>query len=294
MKLKCVFLISFFFFFWIIANSLAQKEVMEVLINFSGVVFLIVFLLILLGVAGAFPKIKPGNLMPLIGFILLLVLCFLIPQFVPYPKFISVPESFKRTPLPPLVSNFLLMLGLPQEWMFIPGIIYLFILPFAGIYTLIWAFLSSLNIFVQLPQISKVNRLLAFIITFLTIPIGWFVKMVWVLFAFMGAWSIAVFTVTFVLGIFFRGYGVFTGEYYKVLGKRWLDEAKKHLESALADIRNRRAGDAVNHLEAAKRLQGFHSDYYDKIGQAINFLSQTPVDWTGAEDRVKEAKQLLT
>ncbi len=276
-------------------NVLAQGGMVEtVLVNFSGVIFLIVFVFILLAVAGAFPKIRVGgNLIPLLTFLFLLALCFIIPQFVPYPQFISIPESFKKVPLPSYASQFLIMLGLPKEWMYIPGIIYLFILPFAGIYTLVWAFLSSLNIFIHMPQVAKVNRLLAFIITFLTIPIGWFIKMVWVLFAFMGAWSVAVFALTFILGIFFRGYGTFTGEYYRALGKRWLNEARRHLESALMDVRNRRAGDAINHLEAAK-FQGFHNDYYNKINAAINSLKQEPVNWADAEEKIKEAQKLIS
>ena len=101
-------------------------------------------------------------------------------------------------------------MGLPAEWGYVPAIIYLFILPFAGIYTIVWAFLETLKIFKQ----KNINRTLALIITFLTIPVGLFVKMVWVLFSFMGAWSVAIFTATFVVGIFFKGYGITYKEYY--------------------------------------------------------------------------------
>jgi ABC-type multidrug transport system fused ATPase/permease subunit len=62
-------------------------------------------------------------------------------------------------------------------------------------------------------QEKNINRVLAFIITFLTLPIGWFIKMVWALFAFMGIWSVAVFAATFIAGVFFRGAGAATKEY---------------------------------------------------------------------------------
>jgi len=95
--------------------------------------------------------------------------------------------------------------------MYIPAIHYLFILPFAGIYTLVWAFLSELGIF---KTNRNVNRVLAFIITFLTIPVGIFIKIVWVLFSFIGVWSAAVFAITFIIGIFFKGAGIAAREYY--------------------------------------------------------------------------------
>jgi hypothetical protein len=126
------------------------------------------------------------------------------------------------------------MFGLPSEWSYVPAIIYLFILPFAGIYVIVWAFLTMLGIF---PQ-PNVNRVLAFLITFLTIPVGVFVKMVWLLFSVMGAWSVAVFAITFIAGVFLRG--------AKVVGKEYVGFKQ------LVDVRKARLKDAAKEIEALK------------------------------------------
>ena len=187
--------------------------VSSILIQFSGIIFILIFILILLLVGGVIKLSSLGGGRFSLGtiiFIILLVLVFFIPQFITFPDYaIQVPPSFMYYPLPQAFMNFLPFIGLPSSWGYIPAIIYLFILPFAAIFTLVWAFITMIGIF----QEKNINRVLAFIITFLTLPIGWFIKMVWALFAFMGIWSVAVFAATFIAGVFFRGAGAATKEY---------------------------------------------------------------------------------
>lgn len=252
---------------------------------------ILAFVLILLWIGGV---IKPGGgKVPwfLVLFIIILLVLFVVPQFVPYPSYLEVPESLKLHPLPSYVVQVLTMIGLPPEWMYLPAIIYLFILPFAGIYTIVWAFLTTIKIFEGVP--SGVNRILAFIITFLTIPVGWFVKIVWVVFSFSGIWSVVVFAATFILSVFFRGYGFVEKEKYEAMGRRWRAEARRRLENALSEIRNRQAQGAVNELNVAKSFAGFHNDYYSQIDTAINNLTQTPPNWEVAINAVKKALSYL-
>ena len=210
-------------------------NVNELISSLVSVIFIIVFILILLTIGGVL-KLGGGKIPRfLIFFIGLIVVLFVLPQFLPYPQYLEVPGNFKIAPLPSYASQVFIMLGLPQEWMYIPAIIYLFLLPFAAIYTLVWAFLQSLGIFTNVP--SSVNRVLAFIIAFLTIPIGWFIKLVWILFSFMGAWSVVIFAATFIVGIFFRGYGVVGKEY--ALALKTYESVHKELVNKINELKKR-------------------------------------------------------
>jgi hypothetical protein len=204
--------LMFSFYFLILSLSLAILDlgnggtrggITDIISTIIPIVFILVFILILLAVGGVIKLGGKGIPWFLILFVIVIIILFILPSFVSYPQYLTIPENFKIAPLPSYASQILTMLGLPQEWMYVPAIIYLFILPFAAIYTLVWAFLQSLGIFTNVP--SSVNRVLAFIIAFITIPIGWFIKLVWILFSFIGAWSVVIFAATFIVGIFFRG-----------------------------------------------------------------------------------------
>jgi len=228
-----------------------------------SVVFIVIFVIILLILGGVIKKPSGGGISGfLILFIVLVILLFVIPMFVSYPQYLEVPANFKIAPLPSYTAQVFIMLGLPEEWMYVPAIIYLFILPFAAIYTLVWAFLQSLGIFTNVP--SSVNRILAFIVTFLTIPFGWFVKLVWVLFSFMGAWSVVIFVATFVIGVFFRGFGVARKEYVQAL--KTYENVGKELQSKLNELQKRVDELSSEDIEReVNRLSEKYGGIYPKI-----------------------------
>lgn len=212
----------------------ANPDYSTLLAGWEGIIFVVIFVIFLLAVGGVlhlhWPSGGRGNL-GIIGFLVMIALFFIVPAFVEYPQYWTVPDNFKYWYLGKGAETVIRGMGLPADWAYAPAIIYLFILPFAGIYTLVWAFLITLGIF---PQ-KNINRVLALIITFLTIPMGLFIKMVWILFAFMGAWSVAIFTAMFVLGLFFRGLGTVSKEYlsYKKIAdinKARLQELSKALD----------------------------------------------------------------
>jgi hypothetical protein len=206
-----------------------------ILTDYIGIIFIIVFIVLLLIIGGVihFPSTGGGSILALIIFAVLLILAFVFPQFISFPDYLkTVPDNYKIWRLPGPAVQVITMMGLPAEWGYVPAIIYLFILPFAAIYTLFWAFLTSLRLFQQ----PNVNRILSLIVAFLTIPIGWFTRMVWALFAFMGAWSVAVFAAVFIAGIFFRGAGI--------VGKEFAEFRK------LSDVRKARLREAINKLSA--------------------------------------------
>jgi len=287
-EIKNLILLGFLGLFLLSSSSAqATLDTNSIISSLPGIILILVFILILLWLGGVV-KFGGGRISWFfIIFIVGIILLFVIPQFVPYPTYLEVPESFKAYPLPSYASQFLEMLGLPSEWMYVPAIIYLFILPFAGIYTLVWAFLVSIKIFEGVP--SSVNRILAFVITFLTIPVGWFTKIVWIVFSFLGIWSVVIFGITFIFAIFFRGYGVVEEERYKSMSKKWREQAKKYLQNALIDIQNHQAGSAQNNLNGAEKISGFSTNYYNNITQAKNALSENPPNWATAENAVKNA-----
>lgn len=219
-----------------------------------GIVFILIFILILLAIGGVLHWPSGGGFLRIVGFLVLIALLFIIPAFVEYPQYWPVPENFKYWYLGKGAEMVIRGMGLPAEWAYAPAIIYLFILPFAGIYTLVWTFLISLGIF---PQ-RNVNRVLALIITFLTIPIGLFIRMVWILFAFMGAWSVAIFTAMFVAGLFFRGIGTISKEYISY--------------KQIADINRARLKDLLQALEGLKQAD------LNTIQQSVPSLQQRFAD----------------
>jgi len=219
-KLSLIAVLAILIFFpFTIALAQDNAEEASFLSNLVPILFVIVFILLLLGIAGVISFKRPGvGRIPWgkIIFLVAIIGVFVVAYFAPYPTWIEVPESFKVKRLPEGAVTVFAYFGLPDEWMYVPAIIYLFILPFAGIYTIVWAFLTSLDIFSFYKggqQYNKIYRLLAFIITFLTLPTGLFVKLVWIMFGFMGALSVAIFALTFIVGIFFRGYGVTVAQY---------------------------------------------------------------------------------
>jgi uncharacterized protein YnzC (UPF0291/DUF896 family) len=102
----------------------------------------------------------------------------------------------------------------------------------------------------------NVNRVLAFIIAFLTIPMGWFVKLVWVLFSFLGAWSVVIFVATFVIGLFFRGFTISIREYEGY--RKFAFQSKKEAQNIIKELEAAKQGT----LEVMKKTI---SDNLDKI-----------------------------
>ncbi len=259
--------------------------------------FILVFILILLSIGGVI-RLPTGasRYLGKIIFLIILVALFVIPNFVPYPQFMEIPESFKIYRLPPFISKLFSFLGIPDEWLYLPGFIYLFILPFAAIYTLVWAFILELGIF-NLPENYKIARTLAFIITFLTIPIGWFIKMVWVLFAFMGAYSVAIFVAMFIIGLFFKGFGVARRFYWAAMtmapsvqayGRKmiaddfWRDSDVRRIFSSLSGDNQRLLRDTIddwvrgviNDDTAKRQIEAISSQLKDKFEHYLRRLQR--------------------
>ena len=234
------------------------NNVLSIISPYWGIIFLAIFVLILLIIGGVWrPSAGGMNLTTIILFIIVIVILFFVPQYIAFPDYMKVvPDSFKYWQMPEPAKDVLQFIGLTREWGYVPAIIYLFILPFAAIFTLFWAFLDTLAIFTQ----ANVKTLLALIVSFMTIPLGWFTRMVWVLFAFMGIWSLAIFAAMFVLGVFFRGAGHVAKE-YNTLTK--YSKYKKDADKFDAYVENR-LGDLMKHGVRAESIKGLR-DWADDM-----------------------------
>ncbi len=128
-----------------------------------------------------------------VGILLILLMAYSFFQPTNY----KVPRNFQQRPITGPFSDVLSFIGVPDEWLYTPGIIYLFIIPLTGVIVIVYGFLDSMQIF---PNIN-VNLILSIVIGFGIIPVGVFTKMVTLLFGIMGAYSTAAFTFLFIFGI---------------------------------------------------------------------------------------------
>jgi low affinity Fe/Cu permease len=251
------FLIAFFLSLIFFADIALAQDVIgtiwSLVYPYIGIIFIIIFVIVLLIIGGVWRPSFGGSFASIIIFIIAIAILFFLPQFITFPDYMKVvPASFKYWELPGPAKDAMQLIGLPREWGYIPAIIYLFILPFTAIFALFWAFLDTLGI---IPQ-ANVKRILALIVAFMTIPMGYFVKMVWVLFAFMGMWSVVVFAAIFILGIFFRGAGIVAREYsvFKTFSglKKDADKVEEYADKLIQKARDKAMPEAVAGLESAK------------------------------------------
>jgi hypothetical protein len=123
----------------------------------------------------------------------------------------------------------------------------------------------------------------------LTIPVGVFVKMVWLLFSVMGAWSVAVFAIVFIAGIFLRGTQVVTKEY--VAYKQLVDVRKARLKDAAKTIEALKEAD----LETITRTAPLITERFaDVIPASVAALLSAAARATKVEDARAAINQALS
>jgi len=100
--------------------------------------------------------------------------------------------------LPDNVCEFAAKLGFPRGWLSTEKFIWYSILPLLGIWLIIYGFLDRIKIFK-----GAISALLAFVMAFSTIPLGFFVILVATLFSIMGTYAVFMFVALFVIGLIF-------------------------------------------------------------------------------------------
>lgn len=124
------------------------------------------------------------------------------------------------------------LFGFPPSWVVFPNFIWYALVPFLGIFTIVYGFLKELRIFKRTRWSIPV---LAFLITFSTMPLRIFVLLVNFMFQFLGAWSVGIFGFIFFIGTLY---------YAKLRKADWgtavasAQLENEALESARKDLKN--------------------------------------------------------
>jgi len=200
-------------------------------------------------------------------FILIIILLFVLPIFIKYPEYPIPPPEWKLISFPPYIKVFFTVLGLPEEWLAMPAFLYYFLIPFIAIWIIVYAFLKQIKIF---GEETKWYRVLSFLVTLSTIPLGFFIKIVALMFALMGAWSVALFATAFVIGAFLISYRTTSVQYYALQATKRREEALRKLYKELEEVR-RKMGETTNREE----LQKLHQKEVDILNQ-IKVLEGQP------------------
>jgi len=155
----------------------------------------------------------------------------------------------------------------PSDWVEFPKFVKYVLVPFLGIFTIVYGFLRELRIFKRTKWSIPV---LTFLITFSTMPLGFFVTIVNWVFQILGTWSVLMFGFIFFIGVLY---------YAKVRKAEWgsavasaqienevLDSIRKHLKEFYEE-----RSDLVAEMADArgKRLQDL-SARIQKIDEEIN------------------------
>jgi hypothetical protein len=134
------------------------------------------------------------------GVVIALLILIFIAGFVQDYTY-NVPQNMRAggeiTGLP---KSILSVIGIPSDWHYFPAIFYLFLVPFLGIFAIVFGFLRELKIFTNTRHIDWV---LALVIAISIIPFGIFVRVVNALFSIMGMYSVIAFAALFFIGVTF-------------------------------------------------------------------------------------------
>jgi uncharacterized membrane protein (DUF106 family) len=104
----------------------------------------------------------------------------------------------------------------------------------------------------------------------------------------MGAWSVVIFVATFVIGVFFRGFGVARKEYVQAL--KTYENVGKELQSKLNELQKRVDELSSEDIEReVNRLSEKYGGIYPKIKDLAAQVLQAP-DVNNKRKVVKEFK----
>ncbi|MEM5881998.1 MAG: hypothetical protein QXS69_00840, partial [Candidatus Aenigmatarchaeota archaeon] len=177
-------LFTVFFIFPVYSQGI--ESIMEGIIVVVVILSIVLILLYLGGVL----KFRGGfGWLPILLYSVLIITIFLLPIlqrfgyvkiFPDNPEELFRREEFKRFKiyqLPQPVCKVLSSLNISESIScYMPALLYFFILPFVAIYVITWAFLKQLKIFEGVGR--PIEALIAFIITFMTLPMGIFILLV--------------------------------------------------------------------------------------------------------------------
>jgi len=292
--------------FLVFGIALAQTITLEEIINTIIAVGIIVAVVVILLYLGGVFKPAPGGVRiswGLVIYIILIIVIFVLPllqrlgtikifpdsldeAFQVNPSFAeSYQRSFMMQKLPVPICNIFKYLALDERIAcYMPAFLYFFLLPFVAIYAITWGFLTQIRIFGD-ENTRRLNPLLAFIITFLTLPMGIFLILLSFWFSVLGGFSIAVFVLMFLAGIALRGYGFLAESYAEVKVKEYSSYLKRK-EAARKALRE--AWSALVRTKGTEEKIGV-KDLQDFVSENREFFEI--VSGKNANEFIKEVTQ---
>lgn len=157
-------------------------------------------------------------------------------------------------------------LGLPQEWLHIPQVIYYVIIPFVVAVTVTYGILTELRIFRSVRG-NKINIILSIAMAFLLLPSGILTTIVTYFYAANTFIGLIGFGILFLFGVILWVYGTshrMWGEYGSAKG---MARDIKDLNKQIRDVQTQ-----ISDLQALKRDPGVPATQYPAIDHQIGKL----------------------
>jgi len=107
--------------------------------------------------------------------------------------FLSIFLIFSSVSAQSLLRNWYEWINIPEDYSTFPNLLYFVIVPFLGVFAIIWGILTNLNIF----KLHKVNILLSFIFAFALLYTGILLAVTFYLFQIGGLFGVLAFFVLF-------------------------------------------------------------------------------------------------
>lgn len=116
-----------------------------------------------------------------------------------YPSgYYEISSNLQQNKITDPLYSILRTIGLPDGWLYTPGIFYMFLIPFVGIFAIVFGLLREIAIF---RNVRNIDWILALVISFSIIPLGFFVRLVSGMFATIGVSSTIAFGILFFAGL---------------------------------------------------------------------------------------------
>ncbi|RLI99070.1 MAG: hypothetical protein DRP00_00280 [Candidatus Aenigmatarchaeota archaeon] len=216
----------------------------------------------------------------------------------------QLPSDFQRTELPPFVKGFFNALGLPPEWLYMPAIFYLFVIPFLTLFAIIEGIMGKLE-----DIFGRWTHVIAFGITFMCIPTQILTLVAQGMFAALGMYALAIFIFLFVIagfstviqGLHKTGFTK-TGS-YRTVAKEIVVESKfnqlfkyatKLMDKIPTIVKDVKKQEEL--LEKLGKALDKSSQLYfeEKVGEAIGVLAPTVKDIEKELSKIeKESKKII-
>lgn len=205
----------------------ASTDIVSTAISIIVIISIVVVLLYLGGILKFEKKHRSElNWIPLLIYVILIIVIFILPViqrlgliniFPDDPDEILTRkefEGFKQVRLRKEICYVFKYLNISEVVAcYLPALIYFFLLPFAAIFVIVWSFMKQIKVFENVGK--PLEGLIAFIITFMTLPMGTFNLLIALWFSVTGVFSVAVFVAMLLVGIFSRGLSFVEKEYYR-------------------------------------------------------------------------------